>query len=65
MPNFWMGILAGRIKGAKRDLTVLNAVVGFVITGKGKSLAEGRALAEEILDRNAAHAKLRALADWC
>ena len=59
------GILAGRIKGPKRDLVVLNAAAGFVITGKAPDLLQGRALAEDVLDRGAAHAKLRALADWC
>jgi len=59
------GILASRIKGPKRDLAVLNAAAGFVITGKAVGLAEGRKLAEELLDRGAAHAKLRALQDWC
>jgi anthranilate phosphoribosyltransferase len=59
------GILACRIKGPKRDLAVLNAAAGFVITGRAASLAEGRRLAEELLNRGAAHAKLRALQDWC
>jgi anthranilate phosphoribosyltransferase len=59
------GILAGRIKGAKRDLAVLNAAAGFVITGVSPDLAAGRAHAEEIVNRGAAHVKLRALADWC
>lgn len=59
------GILAGRIKGPKRDLVVLNAAAGFVITGKAPDLLQGKALAEDILDRGAAHAKLRAMADWC
>ena len=59
------GILAGRIKGAKRDLAVLNAAAGFVITGISPDLAAGKAHAEEILNRGAAHVKLRTLADWC
>lgn len=59
------GILANRIKGPKRDLVVLNAAAGFVITGKVMDLREGRILAEDIIDRGAAHAKLRAMADWC
>lgn len=59
------GILASRIKGPRRDLAVLNAAAGFVITGKAAGLAEGRKLSEELLDRGAAHAKLRALQDWC
>ena len=59
------GILAGRIKGAKRDLAVLNAAAGFVITGISPDLTAGKAHAEEILDRGVAHVKLRTLADWC
>ena len=59
------GILAGRIRGPKRDLAVLNAAAGFVITGLSESIAAGKALAEEVLDRGAAHARLKALADWC
>ncbi len=63
--NILEGILAGQIKGAKRDIAVLNAAAGFVITGKATDLAEGRHLAEDVLDRGAAHAKLRALQDYC
>ena len=59
------GILAGRIKGPKRDIAVLNAAAGFVITGKAADLAAGKHLAEEVLDRGAAHVKLRALQDFC
>jgi anthranilate phosphoribosyltransferase len=59
------GILAGRLKGAKRDVAVLNAAAGFVITGKSPDLAHGKALAEDLLNRGAAHVKLRALVDWC
>ncbi|WP_395744042.1 anthranilate phosphoribosyltransferase [Prosthecobacter sp.] len=57
------GVLAGTIKGAKRDIAVLNAAAGFVITGKAADLAAGKALAEELLDRGAAHARLRAMQD--
>lgn len=59
------GILAGRIVGPKRDLAVLNAAAGFVIVGKTSDLAQGKALAEDLLNRGAAHVKLRALVDWC
>lgn len=58
-------ILEGTTQGPKRDIAVLNAAAGFVITGKSPSLAAGRALAEELLDRGAAHSKMRALRDWC
>ena len=59
------GILAGRIKGPKRDLAVLNAAAGFVITGKVPDMIQGRAQAEDLLNRGAAHVKLRAMVDWC
>lgn len=58
------GILAGRIKGPKRDIAVLNAAAGFVITGKAADLPSGKALAEDLLDRGAAHAKLKSLVEW-
>ena len=53
------GILAGRIKGPKRDIAVLNAAAGFVITGIRDGIEAGKAYAEELLDRGAALAKLR------
>lgn len=59
------GILAGRLKGPRRDIAVFNAAAGFVITGKAADLHAGRKLAEDIIDRGAAHVKLRALADFC
>ncbi|SKA82702.1 anthranilate phosphoribosyltransferase [Prosthecobacter debontii] len=59
------GILDATIKGPKRDIAVLNAAAGFVITGKAADLAEGKSLAESLLDRGAAHAKMRAMRDWC
>ena len=58
------GILAGRIKGPRRDIAVLNAAAGFVITGKAPDIGEGRRMAEDVLDRGAAHAKLKALQDF-
>ena len=59
------GILEGHVVGPKRDLAVLNAAAGFVITGLATDLAEGKLRAEESIDRGAAHAKLRALQDLC
>jgi len=59
------GVLAGTIKGAKRDIAVLNAAAGFVITGMAADLEAGKAQAEELLSRGAAHAKLRAMQDLC
>lgn len=59
------GVLAGTIKGAKRDIAVLNAAAGFTITGVVGDLAAGKALAEELLDRGAAHVKMREMQDLC
>lgn len=58
-------ILAGRLKGPKRDLAVFNAAAGFVIVGKAQHITEGRAMAEDLINRGAAHARLRAVIDWC
>lgn len=62
--NILEDILAGRLLGPKRDIAVLNAAAGFLIVGKVSTLAEGRTLAENLLDRGAAHAKLLALQNW-
>lgn len=59
------GILSGIIKGPRRDLAVFNAAAGFVVTGKAADIPQGKALAEDLLNRGAAHAKLRQLVDWC
>jgi anthranilate phosphoribosyltransferase len=58
-------ILSGTTKGPKRDIAVLNAAAGFVITGKAADIQEGKALAESLLDRGAAHFKMRELRDRC
>jgi anthranilate phosphoribosyltransferase len=59
------GVLSGTIKGAKRDIVVLNAAAGFVITGVSDDLEAGKSFAEELLLRGAAHAKMRAMQDLC
>ena len=59
------GLHQGRFGMARETAAVLNAAAGFVITGKAADLAAGRALAEELLNRGAAHAKLRAMQDLC
>ena len=63
--NILEGILAGTIKGPKRDLVMLNAAAGFVITGKARNLSAGKSMAVELVDRGAAHAKMRAMQDLC
>jgi anthranilate phosphoribosyltransferase len=55
------GILSGKIRGAKRDLTLVNAGGGLVVAGLCRDMAEGIALAREQIDSGRALEKLRAL----
>ncbi len=57
-------ILANRIQGPKRDMAVLNAAAGFVITGITPDLAAGRSLAENLINEGIAHSKLKDLQEW-
>jgi anthranilate phosphoribosyltransferase len=56
-----LGILTGKIKGAKRDIVLVNSAAGLVVGGKAKDFVEGIALAQEAVDGGAAYAKLREL----
>ena len=53
------GILSGEIKGAKRDLTLVNAAGGFVVAGLARDMSEGIGLAREQIDSGRALEKLR------
>lgn len=55
-------ILAGSEKGPKRDLVLLNAAAGFVITRLVDDLRSGLELGHELIRSGAALAKLRAMA---
>lgn len=55
------GILAGKIHGAKRDLTLVNAAGGFVVAGLARDMGEGIGRAREAIDSGRALEKLRAL----
>ncbi len=55
------GILDGSIRGAPRDIVVLNAAAGFVVSGLSPDLSAGLVLAREQIDSGAALAKLHAL----
>jgi anthranilate phosphoribosyltransferase len=57
-------ILSGKITGAKRDMTIVNAAGGFVVAGLAKDLKAGIELAREELDSGRALAKLRALQNY-
>ena len=53
------GILSGEVKGAKRDLTVINAAGGFVVAGLAGDMNDGIAIAREQIDSGRALEKLR------
>lgn len=55
------GILSGKIRGAKRDLTLVNAAGGFVVAGLCNDMNEGLSRAREEIDSGRALEKLRTL----
>ena len=55
------GILSGDVRGAKRDLTVVNAAGAFVVAGLVADMSDGILLAVEQIDSGRALEKLRAL----
>jgi len=55
------GILSGAIKGAKRDLAIVNAAGGFVVAGLARDMSDGIGLAREQIDSGRALEKLRGL----
>ena len=58
------GILSGKIAGAKRDMTIVNAAGAFVVAGLARDLKEGIALASEEIDSGRAFEKLRAVQNY-
>ncbi|NOU37053.1 MAG: anthranilate phosphoribosyltransferase [Kiritimatiellaceae bacterium] len=56
-------ILAGKEKGAKRDIVLLNAAFAIMAGGKAKTPPEGIQLAAESIDSGAALEKLELLAE--
>lgn len=53
-----LGILSGTIKGAKRDIVVLNSACGLYTTGRVSSIEEGVRLAQDTIDSGKALEKL-------
>ena len=51
-------ILKGQLKGAKRDIVLLNSAMGIYIGGKAQSIEEGVKVAAEIIDSGKALAKM-------
>lgn len=59
-----LGILDGSIKGAKRDIVVLNAGCALYICGKADSIKNGIEMANESIDSGKALAKLNQLIEF-
>ncbi|MHA3770545.1 anthranilate phosphoribosyltransferase [Verrucomicrobiota bacterium sgz303538] len=59
-----VGVLDGSVRGPKRDVVVLNAGAGFVVTGIAPDLQAGLDLAREMLDSGKALAKLKDLQEF-
>lgn len=55
-----LDILEGHTHGARRDTVVLNAAAAFYIAGRVNTIAEGVALAQELIDSEAALKTLEA-----
>lgn len=56
-----LGILKGEIKGAKKDVVLLNAACGLYVTGKASSINDGVTLARQLIDSGEAMNKLNSL----
>ena len=54
------GILAGTVRGGKRDTVLVNAAVGLYVAGAAQTLAQGLARAAELVDSGAALATMEA-----
>lgn len=53
-----LGILSGEVTGPKRDLVMLNAAAGLVVTGRAPDLESGLAEANRLIDEGAARERL-------
>lgn len=58
------GILDGTVRGGKRDIVLLNAAAGFVVTGLAHDMHAGMTLAKEQIDSGRALAKLHAMQNF-
>ena len=59
------GILSGEVKGAKRDMVVVNAAGGFIAAGLARDMGEGIWFAQQQIDNGRALKKLRVLQSCC
>ena len=59
------GILAGEVKGAKRDIVLVNAAGAFIAAGLARDMGEGIWFAQQQIDTGRALKKLRVLQSCC
>ena len=59
-----LGILKGEIKGAKRDIVLLNSGAALYVCGKAKSIAEGVELARQAIDSGKALEQVNKLVEF-
>ena len=57
------GVFSGRITGPRRDAILINAAGALVVGGKARDLAEGVALARQLIESGLAQQKLRQLVE--
>ncbi|MGM0622738.1 MAG: anthranilate phosphoribosyltransferase [Campylobacterota bacterium] len=57
------GVLSGEIGGAKRDITLLNAGLSFIVAGVARDLQEGIEMAKEAIDSKKAKNHLQKIID--
>lgn len=55
-------LLKGELRGAKRDIALLNAGLGIYVGGKAESVEEGVRVAEQMIDSGRAYAKMEEFA---
>lgn len=58
------GVLSGEMDGAKRDVVLLNAGAAIMAAGKVDTMADGIAMAKEVVDSGKAVAKLDKLIEY-
>lgn len=59
-----LGILKGEIKGAKRDIVLLNAGAALYVCGKAETIADGVKMAADAIDSGKALDKLNAMIEF-
>ena len=57
------GVLDGSIEGAKRDITLLNAALSFVISSRARDIQDGLSMAKEAIDSKKAITHLKKIID--